>query len=109
MSDSEFMRRIAPPPRKGPLPEHTLWTLKKDGRYAEARLRVLPHGLEFRVFMAPLGTTEIADLTFLESRVFRAQDGGTAGLHDYALEVRRGFEVRGWTLQLHATTDEHPQ
>jgi hypothetical protein len=98
MSDSEFMRRTAPPANPKALPEESLWTLRKDQRCAEARVRLTPIGLELRFFLYNASEAEHARLVW--SRIFRPQDGGTPALHDEALLKRREFEVRGWTLEV---------
>ena len=41
MSDSEFMRRIAPPGSQQQRPQIVLWTLRKSHRLAEARIRLI--------------------------------------------------------------------
>jgi hypothetical protein len=50
------------------IPEHNLWTLTKNGKTAEARVRQVPFGIELRIYH---------NGSFLRSEVSR--DGRTAG------------------------------
>ena len=48
---SEFDRRMSLRPKDlEPLPEYVLWTLRKEGKRPEARVRLIPGvGSEFRI------------------------------------------------------------
>lgn len=96
MSDSEFLRRIAAPTNPRTIPEQTLWTMRKDSRCADARVRLTPIGMDLRFF---LYTGDPSNARLLWSRIFRPQDGGTAALYDEQLLRRREFEVRGWAIE----------
>lgn len=78
-------------PRK--IPEHSLWTLHKNGRTAEARTRMVPAGPELRIYVTSRQTMEPTDL--LWSQVMR--DGRAIG--DLADEKKREFEARGWAAR----------
>jgi hypothetical protein len=66
--------------------EQTLWKVHKDGRTAEARVRVYPHGLELRVLVG-------ADPYF--SRLYRQGEDLRALGHD-SEGTRQLFEAKGW-------------
>lgn len=93
---SEFMRRLAPkrePP--GDLPEHVIWRLTKNGRHAEARMRLVPWGAstrpEFRLWIQhPTPAFELAT-----SQIVTTDDE----LDAIARQQRQLFEAKGWTVQ----------
>lgn len=90
------MRRIAPPVDPRQIPEHTLWTLAKDTRRAEARTRMVPLLLkpELRFYVSRDG-----EMHLLWSQVM--EDG--RAVSDLAEQKRSEFEAMGWVLTLSAT------
>lgn len=68
------------------IPEHTLWTLRKDVRRVEARTRMTPVGPELRICV---------DGELLWSQVL--PDGRAVG--ELAAEQRRALEGRGWVAE----------
>lgn len=81
----------ARPPQ--PIPHPVLWSLRRAGRTAEARVRQVPLGPEILIAVRPRGRDEPE---LLWSQVFRAQDGGAAALIVVADQTQRDFEARGW-------------
>lgn len=65
-----------------PIPEHSLWTLHKDGVRIEARMRVVELGPEFRVYHGG---------EFTWSEVVRGRD-----FQGFADERRSEYERDGW-------------
>jgi hypothetical protein len=105
-TNSASLARVVPP-REQPLPANTaIWTLEKDDRCVEARVRSTPIGMELRFFI--YNADEREGVWLLWSPIFRPQDGGTAALHDEALLKRREFEVRGWR-EVNSEGDEPTQ
>lgn len=90
---SEFERRNSMRPKDmETLPEYVLWTLRKEGKQAEARVRLIPGvGPELRIYATDKPAIDAArDL--LWSAVIR--DG--AALNDAAEGKRQEFTERGW-------------
>ncbi len=80
-------------PRMAPAPtfhERVVWRLIKDTRWAEARIRQVPHGYEVRFVVGGDGREE----TLMHSNVFREGHALAA----YATGIRQTFEVKGWVL-----------
>jgi hypothetical protein len=81
------------PPTPPEYPEHVLWTLHLRDRTAVAKLRVLPHGYELRLYV---------DSTFIYSTLRR--DADLPALQREAAEHRAAFEGKGWQ-----STDAAPE
>ncbi len=71
-------------------PEHTIWRVEKDSRWAEARIRQVPHGRELRFIVGGAGRED----TLMHSNVFRDAER----LADDATGMRQTFEAKGWAL-----------
>ena len=80
--------RLVKARRERPPFEHLLWHLAKDGKTAEARVRVFPHGREL--------TVTVSDTRFW-SKLFR-QDEDSRELGAMATGCRQHFESHGWRL-----------
>jgi len=76
-----------PPPREG-----RVWRLVKDTRYAEARLRPGPLGVELRFVVGGEGRAEV----LYWSCVYRPDE--SAELAQTSVGVRQDFVQLGWTL-----------
>lgn len=76
------LRLVPPPP---PPSEHSLWTLTKADRRAEARVRATPFGPELRI---------LVDGELMWSQLF--QPATEAGMQDAAERKREEFEAKGW-------------
>jgi hypothetical protein len=76
----------APPPPNHP--EHTIWRVMKDSRWAEGRVRDVPHGRELRIMVG----TEL-----VWSCVYR---GGaeSAELGTASTGVLQDFQRLGWRV-----------
>jgi hypothetical protein len=82
-------------PQPSKLREHVLWTVRKTGQSAEARVGMTPFGPELR-FLMWRGDKRAGDGNLLWSQVFRAQDGGGAALGEMAEQKRLKFLTLGW-------------
>lgn len=78
------LRLVPPPP---PPTEHTVWTLTKDARQAEARVRATPFGPELRILI---------DGELWWSQVVRPPD--TSAVEAAAELKRLEFTAKGWAL-----------
>lgn len=74
---------FAEPRNPDHIPEHNLWTLTKNGKTAEARVRQVPFGIELRIYH---------NGSFLRSEVSR--DGRTAG--ELAEEAKQAWVASRW-------------
>ena len=90
---SDFMRRLTEYPLEvQAIPEHVIWRLTKNGRFAEARMRMVPWGErsrpEFRMWV------QHATLAFqlMFSQVVATDDE----LEVLARQQRQLFEAKGW-------------
>ncbi len=80
-----------PDPRK--VPSYELWTMEKNGRERQARVRILPVGsglLELAIYE----TRSDGGLDILWSQTLN--DG--ASLYTLAKQTQRHYEVEGWRL-----------
>jgi hypothetical protein len=76
----------APPPPT--YPEQSIWRVAKpDGRWAEARVRTVPHGHELRIVVG-------AELMW--SCVYRAGESAELGVASQG--VLQDFRRHGWTV-----------
>lgn len=89
--------RLVPSVSPRQLPEHVLWTLKKTGRFAEARVRQTPIGPEIRFFFWRADKSR-DDGDLLYSFIFRERDGGSRALGELAERKRREFLALGWEM-----------
>ena len=92
---NEFMRRLkAKAIEDAGILEHVIWRLTKNGRLAEARMRIVPIGNgrpELRTYVQhPTPAFQL-----LWSKV-TTQDEGNA----FARQQRQLFEAKGWALQV---------
>lgn len=76
------LRLVPPPP---PPKEHTLWTLTKEQRRVDARVRSTPFGPELRILI---------DGELWWSQLF--QPATAPGMADAADRKRAEFEAKGW-------------
>ncbi len=86
--DMSWLGGEAPPPPV--YPEHTVWRVEKDTRWAEARIREVPHGRELRFVIGGVGREEV----LMHSNVFR----DAQALADYSTGMRQTFTAKGWEL-----------
>jgi hypothetical protein len=94
MSSSEFERRRSLRPKDlEALPEYVLWTLRKEGNRAEARVRLIPTvGPELRIYVTGEAAIDTArDLVW--SKVI-IHDG--AALIEESDQKLKEFTERGW-------------
>ncbi len=89
MASSDWWDSAHVPAPRGSEParvEHVLWTLRKTGRTAEARVPAHPHGQELRF---------LVDGELVWSEAFRPGRGTVLG--EVAEPKRVEFQERGWT------------
>jgi len=94
--------RLTSPPNPQHLPEHVLWTMRKGGRIAEARTRMVPIGdglPELRVYMSNGPTVKVTDLLWSQT----LKDGRDAGA--LAEERKSAFLSRGWAAIVEQTEE----
>lgn len=90
IDDRDFSRmgRTAPPE---PTPtDHALWRVAKDSRWAEARVRHVPHGSELRFVVGGQGRDE----TLMQSVVYPA--GDDPALAVMSAGTLQNFVGHGW-------------
>jgi hypothetical protein len=73
-------------------PEHVIWRVEKDTRWAEARVRDVPHGAELRFMVGGQGRDDV----LMQSTVYRGSDD--PALHTMSEGTRQNFVGHGWTL-----------
>ena len=88
------MRRLAAPPYEiTPIPEHVISRLPKNGRHAEARMRLVPWGdgsrPEFRLYVQH----PTPEFQLVTSQVLTTDEE----LDGLARQQRQLFEAKGWT------------
>lgn len=91
--------RLVPARDPGQVPQFTLWTMRKNGRTREARVRLLPVGE---------GLVELAIYDFRTDGTPDLLWGMTLSgpdVNELAQEKQREYEVRGWILDV-APADE---
>lgn len=91
-----------PQPAAPPTVEHVLWTVVKDDRRAELRVRVHPLGQELRM----LYDGGKGELSLLWSEVYKPGDGRRLGA--ITDEHQRAWCVRGWQVVEPARSDHPP-
>jgi len=86
------MRRLTAPPYKTEeLQEHVIWRLAKNGRLAEARMRIVPWGANGRPEFRMWGEHPTAAFQLMFSQVVATDDE----LDALARQQRQLFEAKG--------------
>ena len=70
LDDRDFSWMGRPAPEAPEFPERAIWRVEKTSRWAEARIRDLPHGCELRFVVGGEGRDEV----LMQSTVYRAGD-----------------------------------
>jgi hypothetical protein len=90
-----------PAPTQPPPLEHVLWRVTKDTRCAEARLRLMAHGHEFRVTVID-PAKQNGQLQLFFSRLFR--EGESQALSVESTGTLQNFTGHGWVLEAEKPT-----
>jgi hypothetical protein len=92
---TDFMRGLAAPPDEiTPIAEHVIWRLVKNGRFAEARMRIVPIGNgrpELRIYVQH----PTPEFQLLTSQLLKTGEE----LDTLARQQRQLFEAKGWTVE----------
>jgi hypothetical protein len=81
-----------PAPAPPVYPESIIWRVEKDTRWAEARIRQVPHGHELRFVVGGAGRDE----TLMQSTVYR--DGQSDELGGMTRGTLDNFLGHGWIV-----------
>jgi hypothetical protein len=87
--DLSWLGRAAPPPAA--YPEAVVWRVEKDTRWAEARVRQVPHGHELRI----VAGGAVREPELMQSTVY-APSGGSAELAQMSTGTLNKFLGHGW-------------
>lgn len=90
--DWSWLDRAEPPPPELPT-DRVVWRVTKDERWAEARVRVVPHGTELRMVVGGDGREE----TLMQSTVYRRGQSDELGVMSQG--TLQNFLGHGWTLE----------
>lgn len=72
--------------------DRLVWRVEKDSRWAEARVRSVPHGEELRFVVGGLGRDE----SLMQSTVYAPGDGASLG--EISAGTLQNFIGHGWAL-----------
>lgn len=94
--DLSWLGRGSPPPPA--YPESTVWRVEKDTRWAEARVRQVPHGRELRIVVGGAGRQP----ELMQSGVYREGESNDLGVMSRG--TLANFVGHGWRVAATAET-----